>query len=275
MINVIIAENQALFRLGLTGMLAATDDFRIVGQPRSPDQLLTALKRANPHLLMMSTSFLPVFSQIQRALLRRQTALLVLAEDNDRVAYVRCLRARGVVYRSMGGDSMIDAMRRVARGELFIQKRSSDKRKKRILYICYDPAVLALRECFLLGMGYQVCTVQGQDGLLALQDDISLDLVLIGDEGSLAEQQRTARSVNEMYPRASIISLCHGSEKVAEVDYSVSSAGLDAWPDSADNDSRRPLAWVSMCCEPFLASCFNGSGMRAGPWQSSSRPFCR
>ena len=60
---------------------------------------------------------------------RRGTALLVLAEENDRAAYVRWLRARGVVYRSMDGPVLVDAMRRVARGELFVQDRSSARRE--------------------------------------------------------------------------------------------------------------------------------------------------
>ena len=34
-----------------------------------------------------------------------------------------------MVYRSMDGPVIVDVMRRVARGELFIQKRSSDLRK--------------------------------------------------------------------------------------------------------------------------------------------------
>ena len=53
---------------------------------------------------------------------RRKTALLVLTEENDRVAYVRWLRAQGVVYRSMDGPVMADAMRRVAQGELGLFK---------------------------------------------------------------------------------------------------------------------------------------------------------
>jgi DNA-binding NarL/FixJ family response regulator len=39
---------------------------------------------------------------------------------------VRWLRARGVVYRSTDGPVLVDALRRVARGELFVQSRSSD-----------------------------------------------------------------------------------------------------------------------------------------------------
>ena len=129
MIDVIVADHQELFRIGMAEVLSVADDVRIVGQPRSTEQLRNTLKAVNPHVLILSTSFLPAFSKIQRMLKRRQTALLVLTEVNDRVAYVRWLRAQGVVYRSMDGPALVDAMRRAARGELFVQDRSSDMRE--------------------------------------------------------------------------------------------------------------------------------------------------
>ena len=129
MIDVIVADHQELFRIGMAEVLSVADDVRIVGQPRSTEQLRNTLKAVNPHVLILSTSFLPAFSKIQRMLKRRRTALLVLTEENDRAAYVRWLRAQGVVYRSMDGPGLVDAMRRVAQGELFVQDRSSDMRE--------------------------------------------------------------------------------------------------------------------------------------------------
>jgi DNA-binding NarL/FixJ family response regulator len=129
MIDVILADHQELFRIGMAEVLAVADDVRVVGQAHSSGELLTSLKKVQPHVLMLSTNFLPALSKIQRILKRRQTALLVLTEENDRIAYVRWLRAQGVVYRSMDGPALIDAMRRVARGELFVQDRSSDIRE--------------------------------------------------------------------------------------------------------------------------------------------------
>jgi len=126
MIDVVIADHQELFRIGMAEALAVADDVRVVGQAHSSEELLNTLKKVKPHILMLSTNFLPALSKIQRMLKRRQTALLVLTEENDRTAYVRWLRAQGVVYRSMDGPAFIDAMRRVARGELFVQNRSSD-----------------------------------------------------------------------------------------------------------------------------------------------------
>jgi DNA-binding NarL/FixJ family response regulator len=129
MIDVIIADEQELFRIGMAEVLATVDDVSIVGQPQSPKELLNALKCGKPHVLILSTGFLPAFSKVQRILKQRRTALLVLAEDNDMTAYMRWLRARGIVHRSMDGPVMVDAMRRVARGELFVQERSSDMKE--------------------------------------------------------------------------------------------------------------------------------------------------
>jgi DNA-binding NarL/FixJ family response regulator len=129
-IDVIIADHQELFRIGMAEVLATADDVSIVGQAQSPEQLLNALRGSKPHVLILSTSFLPVFSKIQRMLKQRRTALLVLAEDNDLTDYMRWLRARGTVRRSMDGPAMTDAMRRVARGELFVQERSSDIKER-------------------------------------------------------------------------------------------------------------------------------------------------
>ena len=66
-------------------VLAGQNDVRVVGQPQSPEQLLSTLKKVKPHVLVLSTNFLPVYPRIQRMLKRHKTALLLLAEENDQV----------------------------------------------------------------------------------------------------------------------------------------------------------------------------------------------
>jgi len=110
-------------------ILAGADDICLMAQPRSAEQLLSILETFIPHVLVLSTNFLPAFSKIEPVLKRHQTALLILAEENDRVAYVLWLRAQGVVHRSIDGSVMVDALRRVASGELFLQDGSSDIRE--------------------------------------------------------------------------------------------------------------------------------------------------
>ena len=129
MIEVVIADHQELFQAGLVEVLSVVEDVRIVGTARSPEQLVSTLEKANPHVLVLSTNFLPVLPKIQRMLKRRRTSLLLLGEDNDQVDYMKWLRAHGIVYRSVDVPVLLDAMRRVAGSELFLQDLSSDMGK--------------------------------------------------------------------------------------------------------------------------------------------------
>jgi hypothetical protein len=241
MIDILVAETQTRLRRALIQALAAADDFRIVGRPQSVETLLSMLDNTRPHLLLMSTGFLSEFPRIRLSLQKHRTGLLVLADGNDPVAYGHWLQAQGVIHRSTDGKAMVDAIRRVARGELFIQPRSSDRRQKRILYVCHDPAVLVSRVCLLQEMGYQVRAVLGQDGLLALKDDVSFDVALIGDEGPLAQQQRAARLLNELYPRVSILTISHSPEEVTGNGYYISATDSAIWPNAAAGGSRRQV----------------------------------
>jgi DNA-binding NarL/FixJ family response regulator len=82
MIDAIIAGHQ---ERGLVEVLSAVEDVRIVGQAQSPEQLLSRSKKVNPHVLVLSSNFLPVFPKIERMLKRRKTALQLLAEKNPRL----------------------------------------------------------------------------------------------------------------------------------------------------------------------------------------------
>jgi len=186
MIDVIIADHQELFRVGMAGVLAVEGDLRIVGQPKSPDQLLNTLKGVNPQVLILATNFLSAFSKIRQILKRRQTALLVLAEEHDRIAYVRWLRAQGII--------IVDAMRRVARGELFVQEPSSDARKDQsevarertesmripvILSVHQNPAILYARYKVLQRAGYGVLSATDGEQALSMFEAYPVDLVLL------------------------------------------------------------------------------------------------
>ncbi len=125
MINVIIADHQAIFRAGVAKVLAVEDDIRIVGQPQSSEQMLNALERLRARVLLISTSFLPLFSEIQALTAGRNTAILVLAESGDGASAFIAMGAQGVVYRSVNGSTIVDAVRRVARGETFVHAPNS------------------------------------------------------------------------------------------------------------------------------------------------------
>lgn len=64
---------------------------------------------------------------------------------------------------------------------------------ERVLYVCFDPTTVLDRERSLLDCGYEVHTVLGRDGLMAVQHIDDVEFIVIGDEGVLSERQRFRR----------------------------------------------------------------------------------
>jgi hypothetical protein len=108
----------------------------------------------------------------------------------------------------------------------------------RILYVCFDPALLLSRERVLLTRDYEVSTVLGADGLLALPNVEDFDFILIGDEGPLAQRRKAVRYVRQQEPHAPVIALCHGREELPEADHEISTADPKAWLDAVDHCIR-------------------------------------
>ena len=126
MIDVIIADHQEVFRIGMAEVFGAADDIRIVGVPSCPKQLLVTLTTVNPHVLILSRNFLRALPKIRRLLKGRQAASLVLTEEDDPVAYMRLFGAHGILHRSMEGSAMVDIVRHVAQNETLAEDASPD-----------------------------------------------------------------------------------------------------------------------------------------------------
>jgi len=121
MINVIVADHQVIFRAGIAKVLAVEEDIRIVGQPQSPEQLLNALNKLKSRVLILSTSFLSLLPGIQEIASSRNVALLMLVENNESAADFMRMGVQGVIYRCASGNIVVEAVRRLSRGEPFLQ----------------------------------------------------------------------------------------------------------------------------------------------------------
>jgi DNA-binding NarL/FixJ family response regulator len=126
MINVIIADHQAIFRAGIAKVLAVEEDIRIVGQPQSSEQLLNVLDRLRSRVLILSTSFLPLLPDIQEIARARNIALLMLVENTEAASDFMRMGVQGVIYRCAGGNIVVEAVRRLSRGEPFLQGPNMD-----------------------------------------------------------------------------------------------------------------------------------------------------
>jgi DNA-binding NarL/FixJ family response regulator len=121
MINVIIADHQAIFRAGIAKVLAVEEDIRIVGQPQSPEQLLNALEKLRSHVLILSSGFLSLLPEVQAIANRQQIAVLMLSDNNENGSEFMRMGVQGVIYRSASGNIVLDAVRRLSQGQSFLQ----------------------------------------------------------------------------------------------------------------------------------------------------------
>jgi DNA-binding NarL/FixJ family response regulator len=116
MINVILADHQRIFRIGMASALAAEDDIRIVGQPHSISQLLHGLENFRAHVLVLSSAFLGKLDEIKRIADRQHTAILLLEEPGAMMVPQFTTDVNGVMQRSADESTVVRCVRHLARG---------------------------------------------------------------------------------------------------------------------------------------------------------------
>jgi DNA-binding NarL/FixJ family response regulator len=127
MINVIIADHQAIFRAGVAKVLAVEEDLRIVGQPLTPEAILNALDKLRPQVVVLSTGFISLLSEVQEVAQRRQIAVLAICDNNENASDFMRMGVQGVIYRSASGNMVVEAVRRLAQGQAFLQGPNSSE----------------------------------------------------------------------------------------------------------------------------------------------------
>ena len=121
MLKVILADNQAIFRAGAAKVLAVEDDFRIVAQAQTSEQMLMALERFRASVLILSPALVPDLKPVLSMAREQKTSLVLVAENGeDPAKYVKS-GIGGVVFRSVTGSALVDCVRKVAKGETWVQ----------------------------------------------------------------------------------------------------------------------------------------------------------
>ena len=101
---------------------------RIIAQPLSPDHLLNAVEKLRPHVLILSSGFLPEDEQMRKITSlanERNCAILVLTENSDIAPQLIPWGVQGVFYRSIKAETLIEGVRQLSRGGRFLQMHAS------------------------------------------------------------------------------------------------------------------------------------------------------
>src|SRR5271169_5432855 len=121
MLKLILADNQAIFRAGIAKVLAVEDEMRIVAQAQTPEQMFMALDKFRAAVLVVAAGFHGDFAAIVVAANKAKTRVIVLADTGESAQRHMSNGAHGVVYRNVTSAALVDCVRKVARGETWVQ----------------------------------------------------------------------------------------------------------------------------------------------------------
>jgi DNA-binding NarL/FixJ family response regulator len=127
-IRVILADSQAIYRVGIRKVFALEDDLRVVAQADSLENLRAAIQRYPTDIVLLEGSLLAGTANVIPDLLRiapdvKLIVQAVATDENQTVEFYR-RGVRGIVSRSISPDLLVRCVRRIAAGETWIDNQS-------------------------------------------------------------------------------------------------------------------------------------------------------
>jgi DNA-binding NarL/FixJ family response regulator len=127
-IRIILADSQAIYRVGIRKIFALEDDIRVVAQADSLENLRSALERHPADVVLIEGGLLTgAPNAIPDALrIAPDVKLIVQAIGSDEGQTVDLYRrgVRGIISRSISPDLLVRCVRRIATGETWIDNQA-------------------------------------------------------------------------------------------------------------------------------------------------------
>jgi len=127
-IRIILADSQAIYRVGMRKVFALEDDIRVVAQAETLANLYSALQRFPTDVVFIEGALISGTVDAIPELVRRapEAKIIVQVSESDESNTVELYRrgVRGVVPRSISPDLLIKCVRKIADGETWIDNQS-------------------------------------------------------------------------------------------------------------------------------------------------------
>ncbi len=130
--RILLVDDHPLLRTGLALTLDDEPDFEVVGQAADAEEALDVVDRLDPDLVVVDLSLpgmggLELVKHLQT--IRPQTRTLVVSRHDESLYAERAVRAgaRGYVSKLEAGEKIVDAVRTVLRGGIYLSEDVKDK----------------------------------------------------------------------------------------------------------------------------------------------------
>jgi two-component system, NarL family, response regulator NreC len=125
-ISVLIADDHGVLLAGLRALLSAEPDMQVVGQASNGHEALRLANQLQPDVVladlnMPGASGIEVARQLSGQTPRTRVLILTMYEDSNLIAQAMRAGARGYIAKRAVESELIEGVRAVARGEIYIQ----------------------------------------------------------------------------------------------------------------------------------------------------------
>lgn len=122
--RILIADDHALFREGLKALLTP-GDFEVVAETADGQDAIHLARRHQPDIAILDISMpglngVDTAREVLRASPRTRVVVLTMHKDNAYLAEALRAGVRGYSLKSRGSEELLEALREVARGEIYI-----------------------------------------------------------------------------------------------------------------------------------------------------------
>jgi DNA-binding NarL/FixJ family response regulator len=128
-IRVVIADDHPLILDAVENLLRLEKDFRIVERCSNGDEALDAVRRHKPDILVLDMQMpgkngLAVLREMRKENLTTRVVILTASVGDEGLTEAVRLGVRGLVLKELGPELLVQCIRKVHAGELWLEKRS-------------------------------------------------------------------------------------------------------------------------------------------------------
>jgi DNA-binding NarL/FixJ family response regulator len=123
--RVLVADDHALFRKGVTGLLRGADGFTVVGEAQDGREAVAKAQALLPDVVLMDV-YMPGMDgieaarRIKAALLSTKIVILTVSEEDQKLFEALRAGAQGYLLKNVEPEELFRTLRGVVRGEAFV-----------------------------------------------------------------------------------------------------------------------------------------------------------